>query len=202
NHPDHLIPLWEMINSWLPQLLERGEKYYGRKNAIFLPTAMDDRGEMRGGFSAGMIDQANVAWMAHLAWRHYRYTGNKELLEQTAWPLLIGAFEAYDSTLEETSDETGRKVFNLPVSVSPEYGGGALHRAWGRNASFQLAAFHAVLSILPKAAKVLSKPVNPRWEEVARHLPPYSIINDVWMPEHQTAGPRIALWEGQDLEGS
>ena len=202
NHPEHLEPLWEMMNSWLPKLLERGEKYYGRKNAIFLPTAMDDRGGMRGGFSPGMIDQANIAWMADIAWRHYRYTGDKEILEQTAWPFLIGAFEAYDVTLEESIGEDGRRSFNLPVSVSPEYGGMALHRAWGRNASFQLAAFHTVLRILPTAAKILNKPINPRWQEVSAHLPPYSIIDDVWMPEHQTAGARIALWDGQDLDGS
>ncbi|MFD1630135.1 glycosyl hydrolase family 95 catalytic domain-containing protein [Pseudopedobacter beijingensis] len=202
NRPNHFNPIWDLIHIALPKFRANGEKFYGRKNALLFPHATDDRGNLRGGFWAGIVDQGNVAWMATLAWRHYRYTLDKDLLAKTAWPLLEGAFETYYSILEEVDDKKGGKRFSLPVSVSPEYGGTSLENATGRDASFQLAALHSITTTLPKAAKILGKPLDSRWEDVSKRLPQYTTIDGIWMPEKGGAGIRIALWEGQDLEGS
>jgi len=42
--------------------------------------------------------------------------------------------------IEDPEIESGKRL-SLPVSVSPEYNGSGMN-AWGRDASFQLAAFH------------------------------------------------------------
>jgi hypothetical protein len=89
--------------------------------------------------------------------------------------------------LEEVDREGGRGL-SLPVSVSPEYNGAGMN-AWGRDASFQLAALHALAQILPRAARRLGQPADPRWERVRRELPPYTLAE----------GKRIGLWVGQDL---
>src|SRR5690606_24198464 len=90
--------------------------------------------------------------------------------------------------------------WSLPVSISPEYGA-AYHeygRAWGRDASFELAALHRIAGLLPKAASSLGKREDPRWRDVRLRLPEYTTVNDVWMKERKFAGKRIALWENLD----
>jgi hypothetical protein len=43
----------------------------------------------------GTIDHACTAWMAQMAWMHYRYGLDESILHDVAWPLLNGAFEGY-----------------------------------------------------------------------------------------------------------
>lgn len=182
---DHFKPLWKMIDSWKSEIQKNGEKFFERKGAMMLPHAVDDKCKVVGNFWTGTIDHACTAWMAQLAWLHYRYGGDKTVLEQTAFPLLVGAFEGYWAMLEEKEG-----VFHLPVSVSPEFRGSAMN-AWGQDASFQLAAIHAICKILPQAAKTLNKPLDARWKEVETKLPPYTLFYE--------KQPRIALWNGMDL---
>ena len=199
NQPDHLQPVWDMILNMLPNLRENGEHFFEREGAIMLPHAVDDRGTVVGTFWTGTIDHACTAWMAQLAWLHYRYTMNEEILEKVAWPLLNGAFEGYWAMMEEQLDKNGRKVLSLPVSVSPEFKGSRLD-AWGKDASFQLAAAHMIAEILPKAAKVMNEPADERWTKVSEQLPKFTTIiapAALDRPERETE--RIALWQGMDL---
>lgn len=185
NRLEHFMPLWEMIREWMPVLQENGEKFFGRKGALMLPHAVDDRCQVVGTFWTGTIDHACTAWMAQMAWLHYRYGLDEAILREVAWPLLNGAFEGYYAMHEE---KEGR--FSLPISVSPEYRASQMD-AWGRDASFQLAAWHMIAQILPQAAKIMGQPIDPRWQEVEEKLPPYTAING-----------RIGLWEGLELEES
>ncbi len=194
NRLAHFDPLWAMIKAWLPQLKEYGEKFFGVPGALLLPHAVDDRCNVVGSFWTGTIDHACTAWMAQMAWLHYRYGLDEAVMREVAWPLLNGAFSGYWGMLEEV-EENGVKRLSLPVSVSPEYNGAGMN-AWGRDASFQLAAAHAVVRILPEAARLLGQPVDPRWADVAARLPPYTLFEPA--PDRG----RIALWKGKDLEES
>jgi alpha-L-fucosidase 2 len=198
NRAEHLMPLWKMMASWMPTLQTNGEKFFGRKGALMLPHAVDDHCQVVGTFWTGTIDHACTAWMAYLAWQHYRYTMDKEVLDKTAWTLLEGAFEGYWAMLEEVEDGKGGKRFSLPISVSPEYRGDRMD-AWGRDASFQLAALHRIAKILPEAAKILNKPIDPRWADVDKRLPQFTTFEGVYMDEWKLSNKRIALWQGQDL---
>ena len=71
--------------------------------------------------------------------------------------------------------------------------------AWGKNASFQLAALHAICRILPDAADILGKDIDPRWSDVDLNLPPYATVEGVFLKEWNLSNKRIALWEGMDL---
>jgi hypothetical protein len=195
---DHLLPMWKMIEGWMPELQRNGEAFFGRKGALMLPHAVDDRCKVVGTFWTGTIDHACTGWMAQLAWLHYRYSNQREILEKYAYPLLIGAFEGYWAMLEEVPDGKGGQRFSLPVSVSPEYRGDRMD-AWGKDASFQLAALHAVAQILPQAAALLNKPLDPRWEDVSKRLPPYTTFDGEYLQEWSLKSKRIALWEGMDL---
>jgi hypothetical protein len=181
NRLAHFEPLWAMIRGWLPLLRENATKFFEVQDALLLPHAVDDRCGVVGSFWTGTIDHACTAWMAQMAWLHYRYGMDERVLREMAWPLLVGAFNGYWAMLEN---------FALPVSVSPEYNGAGMN-AWGRNASFQLAALHFVAETLPKAARILGAPMDPRWREVRAKVPAFTLVNG-----------RIGLWEGQDLAQS
>jgi alpha-L-fucosidase 2 len=199
NQADHLQPVWAMIKNMMPALKANGEHFFEREGALMLPHAVDDQGTVVGTFWTGTIDHACTAWMAQLAWLHYRYTMDEEVLETVAWPLLQGAFEGYWAMMEPVKGQNGQSILSLPVSVSPEFKG-SRPDAWGRNASFQLAAAHMVADIMPKAAKALDKDIDERWAQVSEQLPVYSKIvgpQSLERPENTTE--RIALWEGMDL---
>ena len=174
-----------MLREWLPKLRENGEQFFGSAGALMLPHAVDDECQVVGTFWTGTIDHACTAWMAQMAWLHYRYGLDETILREVAWPLLNGAFEGFWAMHEEVDNK-----FSLPISVSPEYRGAAMN-AWGRNASFQLAAWHMVAQILPSAAAILGEDIDSRWAEVEMKLPPYILVNH-----------RIGLWDGLELEES
>ncbi|MCX7846806.1 MAG: hypothetical protein N2595_02065 [bacterium] len=200
NRLTHLEPLWEMITRWLPKLRENGERFFGVPGALLLPHAVDDRCQVIGTFWPGTIDHGCTAWLAYLAWLHYRYSMDTHILREIAWPLLTGAFNGFYAMLEER-ECAGQRMLSLPVSVSPEYRGARLN-AWGRDASFQLAALHRLVAILPRAAAVLGEPEDRRWRAVRDHLPLYTRTELVVNGEAHAGKEVIALWEGQGLEYS
>jgi hypothetical protein len=198
-----MLPLWEMLRAWLPRLRALGEAFYDTSGAMILPHAVDDRCQMMGSFWAGAIDQACIAWMGRMAWQYYRHTGNIDFLREVAWPLLEGAFLGYFAMLETIAEPDGSKRYSLPVSVSPEFGGSNPRHCWGRDASFQLAALHSTLRLLSAAAPILGRPEDPRWADVAAHLPPYTLADaDSGYGWIGSPAKRIALWEGKDLPES
>jgi len=198
NRLTHLDPLWDLLREWLPQLRRSGASFFGDAEALMLPHAVDDHCQVVGSFWTGSIDHACTAWVALLCWDTVRHGGDLHLLRELAWPLLRGAFAGYRAMAEDD----GRGGLRLPVSVSPEYKGSRMD-AWGRNASFQLAAAHAVLRALPQAAALLNEPGDARWSEMREKLPRYSSetrSNNAEYPEE--LAERIVLWEGQDLDAS
>ncbi len=198
NRLRHFDPLWAMLKDWLPQLRRSGEVFFGDPDALMLPHAVDDRCQVVGAFWTGAIDHACTAWMALMCWDVCRHGRDEVLLRELGWPLLRGAFAGYWAMAE--ADEQGNLC--LPVSVSPEFKGCRMD-AWGRNASFQLAACHAVLRALEQASRWLGEARDPRWEEMGERLPRFCTAEgpaSLEAPEILTR--RIALWEGQDLEAS
>ena len=195
NRLEHLKPLWQLIREWLPDLQANAAAFFSNPRALMLPHAVDDRCQVIGNYWMGTIDQACTAWMAQMAWLHYRHSMDETILRDIAWPLLSGAFEGYWTMMEE-SEENGRKRLSLPVSVSAEFWG------WGRDASFQLAAFHMLAQLLPNAAEVLGETVDPRWARVRDELPPYTTLPLAKVPGKKELLPRIVLWHNQDLTES
>lgn len=196
---DHLRPLWTMIHRWFPQLRANGEHFFGVPSAMMLPHAVDDRCHPIGSYWQGTVDHASTAWIAQLAWLDYERHQDPWVLREIAWPLLNGAFEGFQAMLEADGES-----LRLPISVSPEYGEGAIG-TWGANASFQLAAIHMLCRLLPAAALACDEPNDPRWADVAARLPKYSLIPVAAGLYDRPGSPpkfRIALWEGQDLDES
>ena len=186
---EHLRPLFEMVKSWTPTLRHNAKMFLGIDDGLMLPHAVDDRGVCMGGFWAGSLDHGSTAWVAQMMYRYYRYTMDEQFLRETAWPFMVGAMRVYEEMLERNGE-----TFELPVSVSPEYHSQA-GMAGGRNASFQFACIHRLCEDLLEAADALGETPRPIWREIQQKCPKASLIGE-------DGAPRIAIWEGTDLEVS
>ena len=191
NHPEALLPLIEMLEEWTPQLREYARILTGRSDGLMLPHAVDDRCTCMGGFWTGAVDHGSTTWAGQLLWQYYLYTEDRDFLARTAYPFLKGCMRVYEAMLEP--DGAGSC---LPVSVSPEWGG-AEGKAYGRNASFQLAAVHWLCRVLIGASEMLRVDPEDRelWRRIVAGLP--------LAAEHAGAtGPEIAIWDGQPHDAS
>ncbi|GAJ14875.1 unnamed protein product, partial [marine sediment metagenome] len=148
---DHIVPLFDMVESWKPKLQRNARLFLGIDDGLMLPHAVDDRCTCMGGFWTGSIDHGSTSWVAQLMWLYYCYTLDEEFLRERAYPFIKGALRCYEEMLEWDGEAPC-----LPVSVSPEYNGDRMN-AWGRNASFQLANLHFLLRAGAKAAYILKE---------------------------------------------
>lgn len=203
-HSAKTTPLWAMLQSWLPQLKAMGEAFYQREGAMLLPHALDDRCRMMGSFWSGTIDQACIAWMGRMSYQHFAVTGDREHLREVTWPLLEGAYHGYVAMADFPENELGQSKVTLPVSVSPEFGGSDLHACWGKDASFQLAAFRCTIELMQRVSQELAMPVDPKWTRLLEGIPHYTTVPAVDGSYGWIGGDavRIALWDGQDLTES
>jgi hypothetical protein len=193
NRLSHLRPLFDLVWSWEPRMREYARKFVGIDDGYMLPHAVDDRCTIIGAFWTGTIDHACTAWVAKMMFDYYAYgaSDGKAFLRDKAYPFMRGAMKVYQRMLEK--DPKGGK-WTLPVSVSPEYRGAAMN-AWGRNASFQLAAIHMLAEALQQAAAALGEQPDPTWQQLRDELPKATVQRD-------GDKDRIMLWEGVGLEES
>ena len=190
NRLRNLMPLFDLIHSWLPTLRENARLFAGIDDGYMLPHAVDDRCVCMGSFWTGCIDHACTAWVAQMAYDYYRYTGDIRFLRERAFPFMAGAMRVYQAMLEKDGG-----ALSLPVSISPEYRGCSMN-AWGRNASFQLACIHRLAENLADAAAALGEKADPAWGEILGRLPKAAIVNE------GTEWAQIGLWDGLILEES
>ena len=190
NHLEHLLPLFDMVESWLPQLRHNAKLFIGIDDGLMLPHAVDDRGTCMGGFWTGTIDHGCTAWVAQMMYRYAQYSGDRAFLARRAYPFMLGAMRVFEEMLEH--GENGN--LELPISVSPEYRGASMN-AWGRNASFQLACIHRLAEDLLSASKALGKRARPIWRRILKSLPRACLTG-------RRGRREIALWERTHLEES
>ncbi len=190
NRLDHLKPLFDLVWSWRDQLARNAKLFVGIDDGFMLPHAVDDHCTCMGSFWTGTIDHACAAWIAQMMFQYVQYTNDLEFLKTVAFPFMKGTMRVYEEMMEK--DENNR--YSLPVSVSPEYRGCDMD-AWGKNASFQLAAIRSLAEFLNSAAMMLAETPDPVWRDILDNLPEYCVFG-----EGEDA--RIALWEETDLEES
>lgn len=191
NHPEHLLPLFDMLESAPFQAVMRRHAriLVGIDDGLALTHTTNDRGAAVGGVGGPgcVLDHAALGWLAQLYWLYYLYTGDAEFLRARAWPFLRGVMRTYEAMLTE---KDGR--LHLPLGISAEYRNHQGHTC-GPNPSYQLACIHMLAQALLAAADVLQEPPAPVWREIEQKLPPYTLVG---APGEE----RIAIWDGQDLD--
>lgn len=196
NKLENLKPLFKMMKSWWPILQDNARKFCKIEDGFMLPHSVDDRCTLIGGYWLGTIDHGCTAWMAHLMFRYVQYSGDIEFLKSHAYPFMKGAMNVYRAIMEEYK---GR--LSIAATNSPEWwGDGPPDDAWGRDASFQLAACHRLCSDLIAAAELLGEKPSPMWLDVKKRLPQYSVAPQTSCVRH--TAEEIGLFDGKRLAES
>lgn len=186
---DNLMPMFRMVLDWREKMRFNAKCFVGIEDGYMMPHAVDDHCVCMGSFWAGCIDHACAAWIAQMMMDYVRYTGDVAFLRQDAFDFMRGVMRVYEAMLDK--DGT---ALSLPVGVSPEYRGNRMD-AWGKNASFQLAAIHRLADDLVEAAALLDEEPTPVWLKIQQRLPQATV-------EELEGNPEIFLWQGTPLEES
>lgn len=196
NKLENLQPLFRMVKSWWPILRENARLFCGIDDGFMLPHSVDDRCTLIGGFWTGTIDHGCTAWVAQMMFRYVQYSGDLAFLKSDAYPFMKGAMNVYRAMMEERD---GR--LSMAATTSPEWwGDGPPDDAWGRDASFQLAACHRLCRDLLSAAEMLGETPDPMWLDVARRLPPFAVAPQTSCV--RKTGEEIGLFDGKRLPES
>ena len=173
NHPELLRPLFEMVWSWLPRLQRNARFFLGIDDGLLVPHATDDLGTRISSSYLAVIDYGCGAWIAQMMWQYYRFTGDREFLRSRAYPFMKGCLRTYEAVIEQSGGT------DIAMTRSPEFSAGP-GRAWGANASFQLALVHVLAQGLIEASQILNcdADLRDRWQRLDRDLPAASIADD------------------------
>ena len=182
----HLKKFFKMVLSWKDKLRQNARFFAGIDNGYMLPHAVDDRATCMGGFWSGTIDHACAAWVAQIMFDCCDYSGDMEFLRDEVYDFMLGTLAVYKAMMEY--DSNGK--LSLPVTISPEYRGSDIN-AWGKNASFQLAACRQLAKNILRAGKMLGIEPDEDALKISRELPLFTLEDG-----------EIALWEGLLLEES
>lgn len=186
NHPEYILPLFDMVKSWKEVLHKYAKNFVGIEDGQMLPHALDDRGIAMGGFWPGHIDHSCTAWMAQLMWQYWRYTLDDEFMRDTLYPFMKETMNVYAEMLED--DDKGNLF--LAVESSPEYFENSI-RAWGKNSTIHLASIHFLIDSLLELSEKLNIDSDKRleWQDISKRLPIAALTED----------KEICIWEGQPL---
>jgi len=111
---------------------------------------------------SGPFEHHITACVALAAWNYYCVTQDKNWLKEKGWPILSATADFWTSRVERN----GTGNFEIKNVVAAD--------EWAENVdnnAFTNAAAKANLMNAASAAKILSLPVNPDWELVAKNIP-------------------------------
>ena len=171
---EHVRAAFDLLLSW-KELMSRNARFFaGIGDGYMLPHAVDDRCTCMGKFWTGCIDHGCAAWIGHLMFRYCLFAADTAFLKQEVFDFLKRVLNVFYAMMER------------------EYNASQMD-AWGKNASFQLAAVHAVCQDLMESARLLDEQVDSLWLDIEENLPQVTLCSG-------PAGEEIALWEGQALD--
>jgi len=194
---EHLLPLFDMIEAeqFQESLKHNAKVMFGIDDALWFTHAVDDRGQQCGWLIPGsVLDPACGAWTAQLYWRYYQYSGDREFLNNRAFPFIRGIMRGYEAMLEE---HDGR--LSIPLAISAEYGcANPEVGEGGRDPSYQLAAAHMLADVLLDICGILELERKPVWLDIKQRLPHLTSVES--RGSSGKVEQRIAVWAGQDLD--
>jgi alpha-L-fucosidase 2 len=160
---------------WLWARRENFQRYtrdYYEADGLNVPGVTTLEGAPMGGWIQYSFGPTVSAWLAHHFYLHWRYSMDRQFLEERAYPWLrdVAVF------LDEISvrDEAGRR--KLPISSSPEIFDNS-RRAWfGQTTNFDLALIRWTYEKAAELAAVLNKIEEAdKWSAISAEWPGYAI---------------------------
>lgn len=195
NHIELAQPYFDHVFETLPRALATTPVAFGREapGAYFSVTDYPFRRETPLFCSNLYDDSMEVsAWVVQHFWRHWQFTGDREFLEQRAYPLLLEVARFYEWFLHRSQRADcapyvpkDGKLHIFPT-FSPEHWGVVTPNfERNRDAGAAIAFFRYHLLAAAEAAEILQRDADlaARWRELVQQLPDY--------PTYDTPGGKI-----------
>lgn len=119
NMPDCHLPFFDLIQSQLEpwRKATQAEKEFAKESGRVRGWTVRTSHNISGGLG-WKWDKTSNAWYCLHLWEHYAFTGDRQYLEKTAYPIIREVCEFWEDQLKALPD--GRLV--IPNSWSPEHG--------------------------------------------------------------------------------
>lgn len=175
--------MWDL----LPAFRKFAKDFYAAPGAA-VPGVMSLAGQPLGGWPQYSLSPVQGAWIGHLFYLHWRYTGDDRFLLQRALPWCREVGACLEGLLRE---ENG--VLRLPLSSSPEVFDNSL-RAWLKpNSNYDIACLRMFfLALAEMAIAGGDRPAAEHWAGVARRVGEFHVGPD----------QVLKISENEDLPGS
>lgn len=158
--------LWEQKPAY-----EKVARDFFGVDGLLIPGVSTIDGKPMGGWSQYALSPTMSIWTAQSFDEYYLYTGNREFLEQRAFPFLDGIARAITGLLQEKDG----KLY-LPLSTSPEIFDATQEAYLEPNSNFDLALMRYLYSRLIAYCEILHKDPAP-YEKVLSKLDSIGIVD-------------------------
>lgn len=150
------------------------QEYFG-KEGMNIPGVCTLLGVPMGGWIQYSMSQTVSAWLAQHFYLHWKYSADREFLEERAYPFLkdVAVF------LEQQSVVDDNGVRKLLISSSPEIFDNSIN-AWFRDmTNYDLSLMHFAFSAASELASELNLPdESAHWKALNNQLPDYNLDKD------------------------
>lgn len=137
-----------------------------------VPMTADLNNDQIGGWRQYTHSSTTGAWVAQHFYLHWQFSGDREFLEQRAYPYLRGCAEFIEAVTAERGPD-GRRT--LPLSSSPEINDNRPNAWFPSITNYDLALIRWLLGATAELAREAGNPDDAKhWESVRGELPDFS----------------------------
>lgn len=161
----------DFMHRLLPAFRRFAREFYAQPGAA-VPAVMALDGAPLGGWAQYSLSPVHGAWVGHLFYLHWRYTGDEAYLRDVAYPWCREVGECLRGLLKPNADG----VLVLPVSASPEAFNNS-PRAWVTpNSNYDLMCLRMLfLANAEMAAQLGEAKAADEWRRLSEKLGPYHV---------------------------
>ena len=216
NRVDFLEPYIQLVKSLEPQAAHDTRDYFKMRGVRFPHAASIDGYELCWGDWGPSLGTSvgGSGWLTQLLWQVYAYTGDREYLRDTAYPLLKAVALFYEDYLlwDESAGRWSLEPSLYFEALCPRFS------CWGKNSLYELTQVYGAFERAIAAAKQLGLDYGDqsRWADVVSNLPEFPTTPDGagWIGfegrdlrefgSHQFAlppvfpGELVSLWHGPE----
>ena len=100
NHLDIAEPFYRKYKELIPKFKKHTKEFY-KAEGIKVPVFHGIKGDETIGYIGHAFWQGSSAWIASHFWKNYLYSGDKEFLQETAFPFMEESIKFYNSVLRK-----------------------------------------------------------------------------------------------------
>ena len=174
SYTGNYLELEEGFINWLWKYRSTFKKYtrdYFETEGMNVPGVTTLEGEPMGGWIQYSFGPTVACWLSHHFYLHWRYTMDREFLDQKAYPWIKDVAIFLDQVAVK---EDGKR--KLPISSSPEIFDNS-RRAWfAETTNFDLALIHWTYEKAAEMARELNlNDEAQKWEQILSEWPPLAV---------------------------